>query len=58
MGKKQSKKKTKVNHRIIILFSVIELVILNMHIKVEVSNSYIQTELICWKIFSNREKNG
>ena len=41
MEKKQSKKKkTKVNHRIIILFSLIELVILNMHIKFEVSNSY------------------
>ena len=41
-GKKNKvkKKKTKVNLRIIILFSVIELAILNMHIKFEVSNSY------------------
>ena len=41
MGKEtKQKKKTKVNHRIIILLSVIELVILNMHIKFEVSKSY------------------
>ena len=44
MGKETMKKKKrrpqKVNHRIIILFSVIELVILNMHIKFEVPNSY------------------
>ena len=41
MGKETKyKKKTKVNHRIIILFSVIELVILNIGIKFEVSNSY------------------
>ena len=41
MGKETNEKKeTKVNHRISILFSVIELVILNMHIKFEVSNSY------------------
>ena len=41
MGKETKlKKKTKVKHRIIILFSVIELVILIMHIKFEVSNSY------------------
>ena len=38
--KNKVKKKTKVNLRIIILFSVIELAILNMHIKFEVSNSY------------------
>ena len=43
MGKETKlKKKTKVIYIIIILFSVIhvELVILNMHIKFEVSNSY------------------
>ena len=41
MGKEiKLKKKTKVIYIIIILFSVIELVILNMHIKFEVSNSY------------------
>ena len=37
---KVKKKKAKVNHKIIILFSVTELVILNMHIKFEVSNCY------------------
>ena len=41
MGKETKlKKMTKVIYIIIILFSVIELVILNMHIKFEVSNSY------------------
>ena len=39
MRRNKVKKKTKVNHRIIILLSVIELVILNMHIKFEVSKS-------------------
>ena len=41
MGKETKlKKKTKVIYIIIILFSVIELVILNMRIKFEVSNCY------------------
>ena len=46
MGKETKyKKKTKVNHSIFILFSVIDLVILNMHMKFDVSTR-IQTELI------------
>ena len=41
MGKETKyKKETKVNHNILILFSVIDWVILNMHMKFDVSNSY------------------
>ena len=45
MGKETIyKNKTEVNHSILILFSVhvIDLVILNVHMKFEVSNSYTE----------------
>ena len=40
MERIQTKKKTKINHSILILFSLIDLVLLNMHMNFEVSNSY------------------